>query len=105
MHRKYLNGEGILAKLREADVLLAKGMTKKEVCKALRISSWSYDHWRRDYSGMSAEAIDRVRRLKRKNNRLSKRMVTETRGNVVLVMAFLFLLMLLLVLRLLKTAV
>ena len=84
MHGKYLNGSGILAKLREADVLLGEGMTKKEVCKKLRITSWTYDHWRSNYSGISAEAIDRIRNLKRKNNRLRRVAADDTLGNIVL---------------------
>ena len=51
MARKRFSAEQIIAKLREAEVELAKGATAAQVCKKLGVTSQTYYRWRREYSG------------------------------------------------------
>lgn len=46
MPRKRFSSEEIVAKLREADVLLAQGHSVAEVCKQLLVSEKTYFRWR-----------------------------------------------------------
>ena len=50
--KKRHDAEQIVAKLRQADVDLGKGMTVPEVCKHLGISEQTYYRWRTKYGGM-----------------------------------------------------
>ena len=61
MPRKGFRPEEIIAKLREADVLLGQGERVAEVVEALGVSEVTSDRWRREYAGMS---VPRARRLK-----------------------------------------
>jgi putative transposase len=53
MPRKRFRPEEIIAKLREADVLLGQGKRVAEVVKALGVSEVTYYRWRQEYGGMS----------------------------------------------------
>ena len=53
MPRERLRPEEIIAKLREADVLLGQGKRVAEVVKALGVSEVTYYRWRQEYGGMS----------------------------------------------------
>ena len=61
MPRKRHSTEQIIAKLREADVQLAKGVSVGEICRALVISEHTYYRWRKEYGGLK---LDQARRLK-----------------------------------------
>ena len=50
--KKRHSAEQIVAKLRQADVDLGKGLTVPEVCKQLDISQQMYSRWRTKYGGV-----------------------------------------------------
>ena len=52
MPRRQYRPEEIIAKLREAEVLLAQGPKVLEVVKALGIHGVTYYRWRKEYGGM-----------------------------------------------------
>jgi putative transposase len=52
MPRKQYRPEEIIAKLREAEVLLAQGNKVPEVVKALGMHEVTYYRWRKEYSGV-----------------------------------------------------
>ncbi len=70
MPRKGFRPEEIIAKLREADVLLGQGKRVAEVVKALGVSEVTYYRWRREYAGMSVPRARRLKELERENARL-----------------------------------
>jgi len=72
MPRKRFKPEEIISKLREADVLLAEGMTVPEVIKALGIHEQTYYRWRREYGGMKVSQMKRLKALEQENARLRK---------------------------------
>ena len=69
---KHSKPEQIVAKLREADVDLGKGLTVKEVCRKLGVVEQTYYRWRQKYGGMSPELIRELRTLQKENQRLRK---------------------------------
>ena len=66
---KHSKPEQIVAKLREADVDLGKGLTVKEVCRKLGVVEQTYYRWRQKYGGMSPELIRELRTLQKENQR------------------------------------
>ena len=66
----------IVAKLRQADVLIGKGKTVPEVCKEIEVSQQTYYRWRQKYGGMSPDMIKQLRALQKENAQL-KRLVAD----------------------------
>jgi len=76
MARKKYTAEQIIAKLREAEVGLAKGLKTPQVCKQLGISDQTYYRWRREYGGLRVDQAKRLKQLAQENSRL-KRVVAD----------------------------
>ena len=55
--KKRYSGPQIVAKLRQADVLIGQGKTVPEVCKEIEISQQTYYRWRQKSGGMSRDII------------------------------------------------
>ena len=72
MPKKRYNAEGIIHKLREADVLLAQDKTVAEVCKQLGFSEQTYYRWRKEYGGMTVDQARRLKQLEAENARLKR---------------------------------
>ena len=70
--KKRHDAEQIVAKLRQADVDLGKGMTVPEVCKQLGISQQTYYRWRTKYGGMDPQMAKQLREIEKENGRLKK---------------------------------
>jgi len=71
MQKRY-SGPQIVAKLRQADVLIGQGKTVPELCRELEISPQTYYRWRQKYGGMSPDMIKQHRALQKENARLRK---------------------------------
>ena len=65
-----------MAKLRQADVGLGKGLKVPQVCKQLGISEQTYYRWRQKYGGMAPEVAKQLKALEKENARL-KRLVAD----------------------------
>ena len=72
MKRTRHRPEQIIAKLREADGMLAAGRTIGEVCQSLGVSEQTFHRWRHQYGGMKAEEAKRLKELEEENKRLKK---------------------------------
>jgi putative transposase len=68
--KKKHTGTQIVAKLRQADVLIGQGKTVPEVCKEIDVSEQTYYRWRQKYGGMSPDMIRQLRELQKENGRL-----------------------------------
>ncbi len=77
MARKRYTVEQIIAKLREAEVELAKGAKTPEACRKLGISENTYYRWRKEYGGLRMDQARRLKELERENARL-KKLLAET---------------------------
>jgi transposase-like protein len=71
MQKRY-SGPQIVAKLRQADVLIGQGKNVPQLCKDLEISQQTYYRWRQKYGGMSPDMIKQHRELQKENARLRK---------------------------------
>lgn len=67
---KRFTGPQIVAKLRQADVLIGQGKNVPEVCREIEVSQQTYYRWRQKYGGMSPEMIKEYRQLRKENQRL-----------------------------------
>jgi len=72
MPRKTYRPEEIIAKLREAEVLLGQGQRVPEVVKTLGVHEVTYYRWRREYGGLNVSQARRLKELERENARLRK---------------------------------
>lgn len=76
MSGKRHSAEQIIAKLREADALLAGGASIGQVCQKLEVSEPTFNRWRNQYGGMKSSEARRLRELEEENGRL-KRLVAN----------------------------
>ena len=74
--KKKHSGPQIVAKLRQADVLIGRGKTVPEVCREIEVSQQTYYRWRQKYGGMSPDMIKQLRLLQKENKRL-RRVVSD----------------------------
>jgi transposase-like protein len=74
--KKKHTGPQIVAKLRQADVMIGQGKTVPEVCREIEVSQQTYYRWRQKYGGMSPDMIKQLRLLQKENKRL-RRVVSD----------------------------
>lgn len=72
MKKKRHSTEQIMAKLREAEVALAKGETVGQICRRLEVTEQTYYRWRKEYGGLKVEQAKRLRELEKENLRLRR---------------------------------
>jgi len=75
--KKRQSGEQIVAKLRQADMALGKGLKVPEVCRELGISEQTYYRWRQKYGGMAPEVAKQLKALEKENARLKRLVVID----------------------------
>ncbi len=76
--------EEIINKLREAEVLQAKGMSIEEVMRQLGVSDATYYKWRKEYGGLRVDQAKRLKELEAENSRLRKVVADLTIDNSIL---------------------
>ena len=81
--KKRYSGPQIVAKLRQADVLIGQGKAVPEVCREIEISQQTYYRWRQKYGGMSPDMIKEFRELQKENARL-RRVVSDQALDIVI---------------------
>jgi putative transposase len=72
MKGKKYTAEEIVTKLREAEVLLAKGQNLGEVCRQLEITDVTYYRWRKEDGGLRVDQAKRLKELEQENTRVKK---------------------------------
>ena len=72
MGKQRHTAEQVIGKLREADVLQAKGLSMEEILRQLCISDATYYKWRKEYGGLRIDKAKRLKELEQENNRLRK---------------------------------
>jgi transposase-like protein len=82
--RRHYRPEEIIAKLREAEILLAQGMKVPEMAKELSIHEVTYYRWRKEYGGMRVDQMKRLRELEQENGRLRKAVSDLTLDKMIL---------------------
>ena len=84
MPRKRFTPEQIIKKLREAEVLLAKGHHVSKVSKQLGIAEQTYYRWRKEYGSLSTDQARQLKELQRQNTQLKRVVADLTLDNVIL---------------------
>ena len=84
MANKRHTAEQIIAKLREAEVFLSKGLRMSEVCRKLGVTEQTYYRWRKEYGGVRTDQAKRFKELERENVRLKKVVAELTLDNAIL---------------------
>ena len=84
MPRKQYRPEEIIAKLREAEVLLAQGRKVPEVVKVLGVHEVTYYRWRKEYGGMKVSQAKRLKELEQENVRLRRAVSDLTLDKLIL---------------------
>ena len=74
--KKKFSGPQIVAKLRQADILIGQGKKVPEVCKEIDVSENTYYRWRQKYGGMSPDMIRQLRAVQKENAQL-RRLVAD----------------------------
>lgn len=82
--KKKHNGTQIVAKLRQADVLIGQGKSIPEICREIEVSEQTYYRWRQKYGGMSPEMVKELRGLQKENARLRKVVADQALENAIL---------------------
>ena len=84
MPQKRYRPEEIIAKLREAEVLLGQGNKVPEVVKAIGVSEVSYYRWRKEYGGLDVSQAKRLKDLEHENARLRRAVSDLTLDKMIL---------------------
>jgi len=84
MGRKGQAPEQIIAKLREAEVSLAKGKTVAEACRALGVCEQTFYRWRNEYGGLKVDQAKKLKALEKENGRLKKAVAELTLDKLIL---------------------
>jgi len=61
MPRKIYTPEQIIRNLREAEVLIAEGMTARNAARQIGVTEQTYYRWRKEYGGMK---VDQAKKYK-----------------------------------------
>ena len=72
MAKKHARPEQIIAKLREAEILVAQGKTVAQAAKQVGATENTYYRWRREYGGMKVDQAKRLKELEKENGRLKR---------------------------------
>jgi putative transposase len=64
--------EEIIAKLREAEVELARGKKVPEVCKQISVTEQTYYRWKKEYGGLRMDQAKRLKEFEKENARLKR---------------------------------
>ena len=84
MGRKRHTAEQIIAKLREAEIELAKGQTTVDVVRKLGITEQTYYRWRKEYGGLRLDQAKRLKALEQENARLKRVGADQALDNLIL---------------------
>src|SRR5476651_223770 len=72
MPKKKHKPEEIVAKLRQADVLISQGQDIADVIRQIGVSEVTYYRWRQEYGGLKTEQVKRLKELETENTRLRR---------------------------------
>jgi transposase-like protein len=76
--------EEIVAKLRQAEVLVAQGKSVAEAVRAIGVTEPTYYRWRAEFGGLKLDQVKRLKELERENARLRKAVSDLTLEKVIL---------------------
>jgi putative transposase len=84
MPKKRHTPEEIVAKLRQAEVLVGQGKTVADAVRAIGVTEPTYYRWRTEFGGLKLDQVKRLKELERENARLRKAVSDLTLEKVIL---------------------
>ena len=72
MSKRNYKPEEIVSKLRQVDVLHSQGMTIADAIRQIGVSEVTFYRWRKEYGGMKADQLKRLKELEQENERLRR---------------------------------
>ena len=84
MARKRHKPEGIVAKLRQVDVLIGQGTSVAEAIRAIGFTEVTYYCWRQEYGGLKSDQVRRMKERERENQRLRQAVADLTLDKLIL---------------------
>ena len=84
MPRKRHKPEEIVAKLRQVDVLVAQGRSVADAVRSIGVTEVTYYRWRREYGGLKADQVERLKQLETENARLRRAVADLTLDKLIL---------------------
>jgi putative transposase len=84
MVKKGYSPEKIIAKLREAEILLNQGVTVLAASKQIGVTEQTYYRWRKEYGGMRVEQARKLKDLEKENAQLKKLVADLSLDNAIL---------------------
>jgi putative transposase len=84
MPRKRPTPEEIVAKLRQVDVLVSQGKSVAEAVRAIGTTEVTYYRWRKEFGGLKADQVKRLKELEAENARLRKAVSDLTLDKMIL---------------------
>ena len=76
--------EEVVAKLRQADVLIAQGQSVADAIRALGVTEVTYYRWRKEFGGLKTDQVRRMKDLEVENQRLRKAIADLTLDKLIL---------------------
>ena len=74
----------IIGKLREAEILLSKGVKMDAVLRKIGVTEQTYYRWRKQYGGMKLDQLKRLKFLEKENGQLKKLVADLSLDNSIL---------------------
>jgi transposase-like protein len=84
MPRKRHKPEEIVAKLRQADVLISQGQTVADAVRAIGVTEVTYYRWRQEFGGLKTDQVKRMKELEAENARLRRAVSDLTLDKMIL---------------------
>lgn len=84
MPRKRYKPEEIVAKLRQADVLLSQGSSVTDAIRQIGVSEVTYYRWRQEFGGLKTAQVKRLKELETENARLRRAVSDLTLDKLIL---------------------
>src|ERR1700690_91545 len=84
MAKKRHTAEEIVAKLRQVDVLMARGRQVADAVRAIGGTEVTYYRWRNEYGGLKGDQVKRLKELETENSRLRRAVSDLTLDKLIL---------------------
>ena len=84
MARKSYKPEEVVAKLRQVDVFQSQGVSMSEAIREIGVSEVTFYRWRKEYGGMKADQLKRLKDLENENERLRRAVSDLTLDKLIL---------------------
>lgn len=84
MAKKKHSVEQIIHKLREAEVIAARGGSVEEACRQIGVTGQTYYRWRKEYGGLKIDQAKRLKALEQENARLRRAVSDLTLDKMIL---------------------